>query len=106
MLYPEVQRRAQEEIDNVIGPDRLPTMQDSENLTYLAAVMKEILRWSVLVPLAIPHALITEDEYRGMRIPKGATVIANVWCVEFAAAISVVGKSPLNTSTTQVHSTR
>ena len=88
MLYPEVQRRAQEEIDNVIGPDRLPTMQDSENLTYLAAVMKEILRWSVLVPLAIPHALITEDEYRGMRIPKGATVIANVWCVEFTAAVS------------------
>lgn len=90
MHYPEVQRRAQEEIDKVIGPDRLPTMQDSENLPYLAAVTKEVLRWSAPVPLAVPHALITEDEYRGMRIPKGATVIANVWCVEFTAAVSAV----------------
>jgi len=50
-LFPEVQRKAQAEIDAVIGTDRLPTYTDRESLPFVAAVIQEILRWHVVTPL-------------------------------------------------------
>jgi len=50
-LYPEVQRKAQEEIDRVVGRDRLPTISDRPNLPYIEAVIKELLRWNPVAPL-------------------------------------------------------
>ena len=51
MMYPEVQRKAQEEIDRVIGHDRLPTLADQASLPYIDAVAKEVLRWNPVAPL-------------------------------------------------------
>ena len=50
-LYPEIQRRAQAEIDAVVGPDRLPCLDDRPNLSYVEAVVKETLRWNPVAPL-------------------------------------------------------
>lgn len=44
MKYPEVQRRAQEELDRVVGVDRLPTFEDRKHLPYVNALMLECLR--------------------------------------------------------------
>lgn len=44
LKYPEVQRRAQEEVDSVVGHERLPDLSDIEQLPYVSAVMKEALR--------------------------------------------------------------
>jgi cytochrome P450 len=44
LAHPEVQKKAQEEIDSVVGPDRLPDFSDKENLPYVNAVLKEVLR--------------------------------------------------------------
>jgi cytochrome P450 len=80
LLYPDVQRQAQEEIDRVIGPDRLPTMDDLLDLRYIRACMKESLRWMPTTILgAVPHAVTQDDEYMGYFIPKGAGVMNNVW---------------------------
>ena len=51
IIHPEIQRRAQEELDAVVGPHRLPTLQDRANLPYLGAIQKEIYRWAAIVPL-------------------------------------------------------
>lgn len=48
---PEVQRRAQEELDRVVGPDRLPTFSDREALPYLEAVIREAYRILPVAPL-------------------------------------------------------
>lgn len=62
VLYsPEALKAAQEEIDRVIGRERLPTFEDRDDLPYLAAVMKETLRWESVIPLGVPHRL-TEDD--------------------------------------------
>jgi cytochrome P450 len=53
MLYPEVQRKAQAEIDQVIGNHRLPVHSDEDVLPYLQAVLKEVLRWHPVTPLSI-----------------------------------------------------
>lgn len=50
-LYPEVQKAAQEELDRVVGSDRLPSFADRENLLYINALVKETLRWNPVVPL-------------------------------------------------------
>lgn len=50
-LYPEVQRRGQEEIDKVIGRNRLPAVDDRPSLPYIECIMKEVLRWRPIVPL-------------------------------------------------------
>ena len=58
-LFPHVQRRAQEEIDRVIGNDRLPTMVDRGRLPYVDAVIKEVYRWKPATPLGGINSVIT-----------------------------------------------
>ncbi|KAL5501294.1 hypothetical protein ACEPAH_8554 [Sanghuangporus vaninii] len=78
-LFPEVQRKAQEEIDRVIGSDRLPTFEDRENLPYIDAVVKEALRWHPVAPMGVPHMTTEDDIYEGYFIPKGALIMPNIW---------------------------
>ncbi|KAH9908656.1 cytochrome P450 [Xylariomycetidae sp. FL2044] len=78
-LHPEVQTRAREEIDRVVGTARLPTMEDRDNLPYVDAVVTESFRWHPVAPLALPHATTADDICNGYLIPKGAVVIANLW---------------------------
>ncbi|CDO75751.1 hypothetical protein BN946_scf184921.g27 [Trametes cinnabarina] len=80
---PEVQRKAQAELDVVVGSTRLPDSPDIDALPYVSAVIKECLRWHTVVPLAVPHRLIEDDEYRGYLIPKGTLVIPNVCPFDF-----------------------
>ncbi len=79
--YPEVQRKAQAELETVIGPHRLPGFSDRDSLPYVNALMKELLRWRSVVPIGVPHCSLEDDEYRGYFIPKGSVVIANIWYV-------------------------
>ena len=78
-LSPDVVRKAQEEIDRVIGNGRLPTSMDRPNLPYIEAVVKEVLRWHPVAPMGLPHTSTTEDVVEGYLIPKGSMVIANIW---------------------------
>ncbi|CAE6509195.1 unnamed protein product, partial [Rhizoctonia solani] len=71
-LYPEVQAKAQKEIDAVVGSNRLPTVTDRVKLPYIDRVLTEITRWHPSVPLGVPHICTEDNEYRGYRIPKGA----------------------------------
>jgi cytochrome P450 len=79
VAFPEVQRRAQAELDAVVGRDRLPTFSDAPHLPYIHALVKETLRWRPVAPLGVPHVATSEDWYEGMYIPKGSTCIANIW---------------------------
>ncbi|RDX49051.1 cytochrome P450 [Lentinus brumalis] len=78
-LWPSVQRKAQAELDSVIGHDRLPTHADFAQMPYLNALYLEILRWNQVVPLGVPHAILEDDIYEGYFIPKGSIVCVNQW---------------------------
>ncbi|KAK1988144.1 O-methylsterigmatocystin oxidoreductase [Colletotrichum cereale] len=78
-LFPDVQKKAQEEIDRVVGSERLPTLDDRDSLPYLDALTKEAIRWYPIGPMGIPHANSEETTYRGYRIPKMAIVMPNIW---------------------------
>jgi cytochrome P450 len=81
VLYPEAQRKAQEEIDRVIGTDRLPLMRDRPRLPYVEALFKEVLRWHPIAPLGVPHRLTKEDIWNGYTLPAGSTIITNIWAM-------------------------
>ncbi|KAI0367632.1 O-methylsterigmatocystin oxidoreductase [Pilatotrama ljubarskyi] len=80
VIYPEVQRKAQKQLDEVVGPDRLPEFSDREALPYIDAVVKEVMRWHSVVPLGVSHRVM-EDVYNGYRIPAGTLVVPNAWAM-------------------------
>lgn len=77
-LFPDVQKKAQEELDRVIG-DRLPLTSDKASLPYIEAIVKETHRWHPVAPMGLPHCAVEEDSIDGYRIPKGAFVMTNIW---------------------------
>ncbi|PFH47243.1 hypothetical protein AMATHDRAFT_87834 [Amanita thiersii Skay4041] len=80
-LFPEVQKRAQAELDNVVGRDRLPSFDDLRSLHYINALARETMRWLLVVPLGVSHMASEDDEYDGYRIPKGTVVLGNAWAI-------------------------
>ncbi|CAE6464805.1 unnamed protein product [Rhizoctonia solani] len=79
--FPDIQAKAQQEIDAVTGGNRLPTIKDRPMLTYIERLISEILRWQPVSPLGVPHVAAQEDTYRGYRIPKGTIVFGNLWAM-------------------------
>ncbi|QRW10686.1 cytochrome P450 family protein [Ceratobasidium sp. AG-Ba] len=81
IYYPSVQKNAQEEIDRVVGKDRLPSYSDRSQLPYIEALYKEVLRWYPVIPLGVPHSLGSDkdDIFQGMRIPNNSMIVPNIW---------------------------
>ncbi|CDO71862.1 hypothetical protein BN946_scf184940.g9 [Trametes cinnabarina] len=81
VLYPDIQKKAQAEIDSVVGRSRLPSVEDLDKLVYVRAMLKEALRWHPVGPLGLQHRSTEDDVYEGYFIPKGTICIANVWAI-------------------------
>jgi cytochrome P450 len=81
VVHTEAQKKAQAEIDRVVGTGRLPTFDDRDSLPYVDALLREILRWRPIMPLALPHTSIEDDVYKGFFIPKGTMVMPNFWAI-------------------------
>ncbi|KAF8729122.1 cytochrome p450, partial [Rhizoctonia solani] len=97
VIHPEITKKAQDEIDRVIGPNRLPTVHDRGSLPYVEAVLQEVMRYYPVVPLCaptlntlsiasdfspgIPHSTEQDIEFQGYRIPKGSSIEPNLWAI-------------------------
>ncbi|KAI0669082.1 cytochrome P450 [Trametes maxima] len=81
VMNPDVLRKAQEEVDRVVGDERLPDFGDREALPYSNALLEEVYRWNPALPLAIPHCTKHNQLYDGYDIPAGSTLIANTWAM-------------------------
>ncbi|KAJ7071655.1 cytochrome P450, partial [Mycena amicta] len=75
LLHPEYEKRAHEELDRVVGQGTLPTFYDRERLPYLECIFQEVIEHKFA---GVPHRLMEQDVYRGMIIPAGSTVMANI----------------------------
>nr|AYK02678.1 coumarate 3-hydroxylase [Catalpa fargesii] len=89
---PRVQQKVQEELDRVVGTNRIMTEADIPNLPYLQRVTKECFRMHPPTPLMLPHKANTNVKIGGYDIPKGATVSVNAWAL---ARDPAVWKNPL-----------
>ncbi|KAJ3540050.1 hypothetical protein NMY22_g4462 [Coprinellus aureogranulatus] len=77
--HPEVQKKAQAELDRVVGFGQIPSFEDRSKLVYLQAVTREVLRWVAMARLGLPHATTEDDIYDGYFIPEGTIVITNIY---------------------------
>ncbi|KAI0748079.1 cytochrome P450 [Daedaleopsis nitida] len=77
--HTDEQKKAQAEIDAVVGRDRLPTFADRERLPYCEALCLEIMRYYTFGPLGLAHVPREDDVHEGYFIPKGTIVIPNNW---------------------------
>ncbi|KAI1024647.1 hypothetical protein LB503_007131 [Fusarium chuoi] len=79
LLFPDVQRKAQQEIDSVVGTERLPQFEDRDNLPYVDALIKETLRWIPVTPMGVVHTADEDIHYKDFVIPKGASFLPATW---------------------------
>ncbi|KAI5121037.1 hypothetical protein M0805_008613 [Coniferiporia weirii] len=82
VLYPEVQHHAQKELEEVIGKDNIPTIEDRPNLPYVNAICIEALRWQAVAPLGVAHSVTEDDVFNGYFIPAGTTMLPNIWAMQ------------------------
>lgn len=85
--YPDVQQRLQQEVDLVVGRQRLPCLEDQPRLPWVMAFIYEVMRFTSFVPLTIPHATTTDTTLLGHSIPKNTVVFINQWSVNHDPAV-------------------
>ncbi|XP_022094290.1 cytochrome P450 2U1-like [Acanthaster planci] len=78
IAYPDIQSRVQQEMDRVVGRNRLPRWLDKPSLPYTEAVLCEIQRVAI-VPLGLPHKCLQDTTVAGYHIPEGAIILINMW---------------------------
>nr|GMC80833.1 flavonoid 3'-hydroxylase [Ipomoea batatas] len=78
---PKILKQAQQELDSVVGPNRLVTESDLTQLPFLQAIVKETFRLHPSTPLSLPRMAAQSCEINGYFIPKGATLLVNVWAI-------------------------
>lgn len=106
VAFPDILRKSQEEIDRVVGTDRLPDFTDEHKLPYISAIVKEILRWGAFVPTGIPHTNAADDVYKGYFIPKGSFIVPNAWYVVLSFSVYMASTHTLYFVLIDVLSTR
>ncbi|GAB4860872.1 cytochrome P450 [Ancistrocladus abbreviatus] len=79
--HPKILAQVQQELDSVVGRDRLISEQDLPQLTYFQAVIKEVFRLHPSTPLSLPRMAAESCEINNYYIPKGSTILINVWAI-------------------------
>ena len=77
--YPEVQEKLQKEVDNIVGSSRDVSISDRQNMHYTRATIYELNRFVSVAPLGIPHSTVLECQLGGATLPKGTSILPNVW---------------------------
>ncbi|KAL6281573.1 hypothetical protein ACE6H2_018454 [Prunus campanulata] len=81
LRHPRVMKHLQQELQSVIGTDRMVEESDLPKLGYLNMVLKESFRLHPVAPLLIPHASMEDITVEGHDIPKKSTIFINVWAI-------------------------
>lgn len=81
MQKPEIMKKVQEELDQVVGKDNIVEESHIAKLQYLGAVIKEVLRLHPAIPLLVPHCPSSSCVIGGYTVPQGSSVFLNVWSI-------------------------
>ncbi len=84
---PHIQKQVHREIYHIIGYHRPPSMKDKSSLPYTESCVLETQRMADIIPLGVPHATTEDIKFRGYDIPKGTTVMSNLYSVHRDARV-------------------
>ncbi|KAL8663343.1 MAG: hypothetical protein Q9202_003979 [Teloschistes flavicans] len=79
LSFPDAQKKAQDEIDKIIGNNRLPALEDFNNLPYLRALIDEVIRYRPILPITLPRIATMDLAYQSYVLPKGSMLVLNAW---------------------------
>ncbi|KAL9668814.1 hypothetical protein QQ045_006354 [Rhodiola kirilowii] len=78
---PEIMKKAQQELDSVVGKEKIVEESDIPKLHYLYAILKETLRLHPALPLLVPHCPSETVTVGGYTVPQGSRIFINVWAI-------------------------
>ncbi len=78
---PDVYKKVQKEVDDVIGHSRLPSVKDRQQMPYTEACLLEVQRMGDIVPLGVPRITTESINFHGYRIPKDTTIMPDLYSV-------------------------
>ncbi|XP_022083080.1 steroid 17-alpha-hydroxylase/17,20 lyase-like isoform X2 [Acanthaster planci] len=81
--HPSIQEKIAMEIDEVVGRDRMPSLDDMGSLPFTEATILEILRYGSVIPFGVPHRVMADTTLGGYNIPKGTTVLINLFALHY-----------------------
>ncbi|CAH1266083.1 CYP2U1 [Branchiostoma lanceolatum] len=81
ILHPDIQQKVQREIDSVLGPNQVPSMEHRSQMPYTQATLGEITRMAATAPMTALHFTSSDVFFRGYHIPKATRVAVNIWSV-------------------------
>ncbi|XP_072045010.1 cytochrome P450 2J4-like [Amphiura filiformis] len=81
MAFPEIQDRIHQELDSVVGRNRLPKLADKTELPFTCATLFEVQRIATIAPLGVPHSCGEDTTLGPYTVPKGSIVVPNLWAV-------------------------
>ncbi|KAF4951162.1 hypothetical protein FGADI_7652 [Fusarium gaditjirri] len=74
-------KRAHAVLDAVVGRERLPRFSDRPSLSYIDAIISELLRWRPISPGGVPRRADKQDDFKGTSIAKNAMILTNAWSI-------------------------
>ncbi|KAI1261850.1 cytochrome P450 2D18 [Xylariaceae sp. FL1019] len=77
--FPAVCNAAQDQVDQAFGDTAIPRWHDLEKIPIVTQIVKECLRWRPPVPASVPHSMAKDEEYEGLHLKKGSTILLNIW---------------------------
>jgi cytochrome P450 len=81
ICHPTIMKKAQEELDTIVGRARPVLMSDLPNLIYLQAIIKENFRLHPAFPLGVPHSNTKDVQLLNYKIPANTIVLVNIWAI-------------------------
>nr|ABR17055.1 unknown [Picea sitchensis] len=78
---PPVLKKVQNELEHVVGFERMVQESDLPSLRYLQAVVKETLRLHPPGPISLPHVSVEDCTVLGYEIPRGTRLLMNFWAI-------------------------
>ena len=86
--HPECQRDVQSQLDDVVGRDRMPDLDDRPNLPLVLATIMETLRLGNVAETVLPHYTLSDTILAGYRVPKDTVVMTNLMAVHLDPSLS------------------
>ncbi|KAL3457025.1 cytochrome P450 [Aspergillus heterothallicus] len=77
VTHSDAVKKAKQELDEVVGTERLPAIEDEPYLPIVRVFVYEVLRWKPVTALGVPQLASADDEYMGYTIPKGSTILVS-----------------------------
>ncbi|KAL3732929.1 hypothetical protein ACJRO7_022450 [Eucalyptus globulus] len=80
--HPEVMKKAQAKLDDIVGRDRLANEADIQKLPCLQNIINEVLRLFPPAPLLVPHESAEDCMVGGFNVPRGTMILVNAWAIQ------------------------